>query len=113
MKKIIVILAVVGMVGCSSMAELRSGKPEATFYSNKNIDEVSECILSGWQENSVRYGDVFIQPYKGGKTVYTPNSTEVSDVVNVDGKTQISFYHQSGIFSYRINSRLDAIKRCI
>lgn len=114
MKRVFLIIVAMILIGCSSMSELRQEKPEATFSSTKDIDKISECILFGWQEKSSRFGDVFMQPYKQGKTVYTIGSIEIVDIIKSDNEQiKLSFYHQGGLFRSRINARIDVIKTCI
>ncbi|MEL5591557.1 MULTISPECIES: hypothetical protein [Serratia] len=112
MKKALLITALF-ISGCSSMSEMRNSPPAESFVSNKDAKSVSECILFGWQENSSRYGDVFIQPYRNGFTVYSPSNIELVDVFDFNGNTDIEYRHQSGIFSYRIDDRVSKIKNCI
>ncbi|XBS71162.1 hypothetical protein ABK905_09445 [Acerihabitans sp. KWT182] len=113
MKKITLAVVVLSLVGCSSMSELRSQPPVKSFTSNHPINALSECILFGWQENSVRYGDVYIQPSKNGKTVYSQANIEMADIISNGNGSTVNFYHQSGLFKYRIDSRILAIEKCV
>jgi len=99
--------------GCSSMQDLRKEQASNSYQSNKQIDAVAECILSGWQEQSQKYGSVFIQPYEGGKTVFTQSQLEIADLKAAGGATKVEFRHQGGLFAYRVNSRTKVIERCI
>lgn len=112
LKKSLLMLVVL-MSGCSSMQELRKEQASNSYQSNKPIDAVAECILSGWQEQSQKYGSVFIQPYEGGKTVFTQSQLEIVDLKSVGELTKIEFRHQGGLFAYRVNSRTKVIERCI
>lgn len=112
MKKV----AVFGLLilsGCSSMQDLRKEPASNSYQSKKQIDVVAECILNGWQEQSQQYGGVFIQPYDGGKTVFTQSQLEIADLKPIGEVIKIEFRHQGGLFSYRINSRTKVIERCI
>ncbi|HAS1733764.1 TPA: hypothetical protein I4G13_000474 [Enterobacter cloacae] len=113
MKKTLLALSLLIMAGCSSMQDLRKEPASNTFQSKKQIDAVAECILAGWQEESQKYGSVFIQPYDGGKTVFTQSQLEMVDLKSDGGITKIEFRHQGGLFAYRINSRIKVIERCI
>lgn len=113
MKKAFLALSLLIMAGCSSMQDLRNEPASNTFQSRKKIDAVSECILVGWQEESQKYGSVFIQPYDGGKTVFTQSQLEMVDLISEGGITKIEFRHQGGLFAYRINSRIKVIEHCI
>ncbi|EIJ9085344.1 hypothetical protein I9Y19_005480 [Citrobacter freundii] len=99
--------------GCSSMQDLRSEAPSNSYKSSKQVDIIANCILTGWQQQSQKYGSVFIQPYENGKTVYTQSQLEMADI-NRDGElTTIEFRHQGGLFSYRLNSRTGVIEQCL
>lgn len=113
MKKSLLALSLLIMAGCSSMQDLRKEPASNTFQSKKQIDAVAECILAGWQEESQKYGSVFIQPYNGGKTVFTQSQLEMVDLISDGVITKIEFRHQGGLFAYRINSRIKVIERCI
>ncbi|WP_183122035.1 hypothetical protein, partial [Klebsiella pneumoniae] len=91
----------------------RQSGPEEIFHSNKNVNDVSECILSGWQEKSFLTGPVpvYIQPYKNGKTVYIDVYTWVADVIpDQDGKSKVIYFSQNARRSAEMKS---VIKSCI
>ena len=111
MKKMLLALTMFGLVGCHTMADLRAQKPEASFTSNKTVDEISQCVLFGWQEMTTRYGDVTIQPYHSGKTVMV-GIIEFADITNNGKISEVKYYYQTDLFQSRIDSRLDVIKRC-
>lgn len=59
MKIILALPIIIGafiLTGCKSPSEVRQSGPEEIFHSNKNVNDVSECILSGWQEKSFLTG---------------------------------------------------------
>ena len=113
MKKALVAFSLLVIAGCSSMQALRKEPASNSYQSEKQIDAVAECILGGWQEESQKYGSVFIQPYAGGKTVFTQSQLEMVDLISDGRITKIEFRHQGGLFAYRINSRIKVIERCI
>ncbi|EFN4619224.1 hypothetical protein JKL13_000186 [Escherichia coli] len=113
MKKTLLAFSLLIMAGCSSMQDLRKEPASNSYQSKKQIDPVAECILVGWQEESQKYGSVFIQPFDGGKTVFTQSQLEMVDLISDGGITKIEFRHQGGLFAYRINSRIKVIERCI
>lgn len=113
MKKKLVFISFLILAGCSSMQDLRKEPASNTFQSKKQIDAVAECILGGWQEESQKYGGVFIQPYGGGKTVFTQSQLEMVDFTSDGAITNLEFRHQGGLFGYRIKSRIKVIERCI
>lgn len=107
------LVCAVTLSGCSTMSDLRNSPPSEQYSSSKDVSSLSECILFGWQENSNRYGDVFLQPFSGGKTVLSQGSQEFADVTSSGKGSSVLFYHQSGLFKYRIDAREEAIKKCI
>jgi basic membrane lipoprotein Med (substrate-binding protein (PBP1-ABC) superfamily) len=116
MKKLLVSMAVITLFGCVNMQELRDKKPDFTISSTKPTDVVSNCILNEWQKNVFSYGNVFIQDYislKDGKTIYSESQSEIADVYSDNGVTHINFYHQKALFSYRVDGRINGIKRCL
>lgn len=113
MKKALLVFSLLIVAGCSSMQDLRKESAANSYQSKKQIDALAECILVGWQEESPKYGSVFIQPYDGGKTVFTQSQLEMVDLIPKGEFTKIEFRHQGGLFSYRINSRIKVIERCI
>ncbi len=113
MKKTLFCLSLLIIAGCSGMHELRKEPASNSYQSKKKINAVADCILAGWQEESQKYGSVYIQPYDGGKTVFTQSQLEMVDLISGGGITKIEFRHQGGLFDYRINSRIKVIERCI
>lgn len=114
MKRYLLLLGCgVALSGCTTMSDLRNSPPANQYSSTKDVGSLSECILYGWQENSNRYGDVFLQPFNGGKTVFSQGSQEVADVTNSKNGSMVLFYHQSGLFKYRLDAREKSIKQCL
>lgn len=116
MKKLLVSIAIITLSGCVNMQELREKKPDYTTSSTKSTDVVSNCILNEWQKNVFRYGNIFIQDYvslKNGKSIYSESQSEIVDVYTDNNVTHINFYHQSALFGYRVDERLNGIKRCL
>ncbi|HAT7505705.1 TPA: hypothetical protein JAV72_003432 [Citrobacter braakii] len=113
MKKILLAFSLLIIAGCSSMQDLRKEPASNSYQSKKKIDPVAECILVGWQEESQKYGGVFIQPFEGGKTVFTQSQLEMVDLISDGGITKVEFRHQGGLFAYRINNRIKVIERCL
>lgn len=116
MKYRLIFLSVLFVSGCANMEELRNKNPDLHFSSQKSVQDVSACILSNWQSSVFRYGNVFIQDgvhHEGGKTIYSESQSEMVDVLNEGEMRRINFYHQSGLFAYRVNERVDGIKKCL
>lgn len=116
MKILIGLIAIFTLSGCVNMQDLRNKKPDITYATNKSVNEVSSCILADWQVKVFRYGNVFVQDninLNNGKTVYSETQSEMADVFTDNDMTRINFYHQSALFFYRVNDRIDSIKRCL
>ncbi|HDW1096616.1 hypothetical protein L8O24_18275 [Enterobacter kobei] len=91
-------LLVIGLSGCKNLTDLRSKEPDLTLASSKSVESVAECLLFGWQSQKLLDGstiNTFIQPYPGGKTVYTENYTAAADIVKYDAGTQVRLYLRS------------------
>lgn len=109
------LLAALVLTGCASVSEMRQSGPAKEYQTDKNAKSVSECILTGWQDNSsgmFNYGESFIQPYGDGYSVYSDGHNETADIQTVSGKTNIKFYHRGGLFDKRLNARTSVIDRC-
>lgn len=110
-------LAVVALAGCaSSPSELRGEGPKASFSSAKPVDEVSQCILFGWQNQSLAgaHYDAYLQPAQnGGKTVITQGQIEMADISSTGKATRVDFYIQGGMMDWRKNRRIDALRQCL
>jgi len=94
-KKAMVLFVLLGLIGCRNLTDLRGDGPDYTFSSSKAVDSVAQCMLYGWQSQRLLDGSVvstFIQPYPGGKTVYTDQYTAAADVVEVKGQTEVKLY---------------------
>ncbi|HAT7517032.1 TPA: hypothetical protein JAV82_004885 [Kluyvera ascorbata] len=94
----VVLLLVIGVSGCKNLTDLRSKDPDLTLTSSKPPQEVAECLLFGWQSQKLLDGstiNTFIQPYPGGKTVYTENYTAAADIVKYDAGSQVRLYLRS------------------
>ncbi|MDH2898051.1 hypothetical protein [Rahnella variigena] len=112
-ERVATLLLALGLAGCASISEMRRGEPAFSASTSKSSQQVSRCILSGWQEKSARYGDVYLQPLGEGFSVLSAGNVEVADITPIASGTDIKFYHKSGIFSYRTDARVDVIKHCI
>ncbi|HBW1046629.1 TPA: hypothetical protein MEF11_000271 [Klebsiella pneumoniae] len=118
MKKIdltsFVISSILLLSACKSLSDMRTEGAKSTFSSNKNVQDVSECILYGWQEKRFLTGPMhaYIQPHKNGKTVYVDEYIWVADVfpgVN-EGRSEVKYYTQS---KGRNKEMQDVIQSCI
>lgn len=116
MKQIIISLVVLVLAGCSSISEMRERGPHSEFKSKKEAQVFATCITMEWQKFKVVGGgatDVSMSLLPNGFSVFTPNQTEVADVHNIDNGSTVNFFVQTGLFDWRINQRVDGIKKCI
>lgn len=117
MRILIGALAVALLAGCtSSPSELRGEGPKASFTSSKSVDEVSQCILFAWQNQTLAgaHYDAYLQPApRAGKTVITQGQIEMADISNTGKAARVDFYIQGGMMDWRKNRRIDALKQCL
>ncbi len=104
------------VASCASMNEKRAAGPERTFTSTKPVNEVAECVLFAWQNQSLmgaHYGAT-IQPLQGGgRTVISAGEVEFADFASVTAGTTVKTYFQSGLMDWRKNRRNEAVKSCL
>lgn len=104
------------LTGCASMNEKRVQGPSIAFRSGKDVTTLAECVLEGWQNQSLAgaHYDASLQPFTGGgKTVVTVGQVEFADFVKDGGGSQVKVYFQSGLMDWRKNRRIDAVKSCL
>lgn len=98
MKRILVALAVLALVGCASVSGLREKAPDLNLTSTKTPAVVGQCVANGWGEFmgiSVNHA-----PTKnGGYSVSLPNiysgTNGVMDVTATDNGSQIKVYYRA------------------
>ena len=104
------------VAGCASMNEKRAAGPANMFNSAKSVDEVAECVLFAWQNQSLmgaHYG-ASIQPLPGGgRTVISAGEVEFADFKPLPAGTEIGVYFQSGLMDWRKSRRLEAVNGCL
>ncbi|QBF26867.1 hypothetical protein EXN22_14650 [Pseudomonas tructae] len=116
MRILIGALAVAVLAGCASMGERRAEGPAKALASTKAVNEVSECVLFAWQEQSLAgaHYDASLQPLPGGgKTVVSAGQVEFADFKPVNNGTKVEVYFQSGLMDWRKNRRTEAVQRCL
>lgn len=116
MRILIGALAITVLSGCASISEMRAKPPEQYFHSGKTVDALSECILFGWQNQSLAgaHYDANLQPRPGGgKSVVAQGQVEFVDVFPASDGAEIRLYVQPGTMSWRVNRRTDAIRSCL
>lgn len=114
-----ILLAVIGMgllAGCASMNEKRQAGAANTYASAKPFEEVAECVLFAWQNQSLAgaHPGASIQPLAGGgKTVLSAGEVEFADFSQTAGGTRVDLYFQTGLMDWRKNRRIGAVKSCL
>ncbi|SDU02584.1 hypothetical protein SAMN04490196_0132 [Pseudomonas moraviensis] len=106
----------VALGGCTtSLQDMRAEGPEKTFTTQKPEQQVAECILYAWQNQSlagVHYA-VSLQPRPGGgKSVVNAGNREMADVIGEKGQTVVRFY-TSGSMGWIIDRRVASAKTCL
>ena len=114
-----ILIGVVGLAllaGCASMNEKRADGPARSFSSLKPVDEVAECVLFAWQNQSLMgaHYSASIQPLAGGgRTVISAGEVEFADFRGSSSGTQVGLYFQSGLMDWRKDRRSEAVKGCL
>lgn len=116
MRIVMTAVAVALLAGCASMNEKRADGPAASFSSTKSVEKLSECVLFAWQNQSlagVNY-DVSLQPFRdNGKTVISAGQAEFGDFTPLPTGSKVDLYFMTGIFDWRKDRRIEAIKGCL
>lgn len=115
-RTIAAVCCVVALGGCTtSLQDMRAEGPEQSFTTRKPEQQVAECILYAWQNESlagVHYA-VSLQPRPGGgKSVVNAGNREMADVVGGNGSTKVQFY-SSGSMGWISDRRVASIRTCL
>lgn len=116
MRTLIGAAGLVLLAGCASMNEKRAEGPAQSFSSPKPVDDVAECVLYAWQNQSLMgaHYSAAIQPLPGsGKTVISAGEVEFADFKSAAAGTDAKIYFQSGLMDWRKNRRIEAVKDCL
>ena len=109
-------LIALALVGCTaSPMEMRADGPTKIFTSTKPEQQVAECILYAWQNESLAgvHYSVSLQPKPGGgKTVVSANYREMADVTGNNGRTKVEFFSDSSM-SWISDRRAASAKSCL
>ena len=110
------VCCVVALGGCTtSLQDMRTEGHERTFTTQKPEQQVAECILYAWQNESlagVHYA-VSLQPRPGGgKSVVNAGNREMADVIGGKGQTAIRFYSNSSM-GWITDRRAASIQSCL
>lgn len=107
---------VLALGGCTaSPQEMRADGAMKTFTSAKTEQQVAECILYAWQNESLAgaHYDVSLQPRPGGgKSVVSANYREMVDVTGSNGRTKVEFFSDSSM-SWISDRRAASAKSCL
>lgn len=123
MKKLFLLVTMATfLTGCETTPQqLRSGKPAATFESNKHADILAPCFIKNFEERTYAGGPVVtsVKPLTNGLTISIVDNYEFIDVVNSNSMTKVTLY--SAIFNKptawrsqsRTNEVISDIKSCL
>jgi len=116
MKALLLAVGLALLMGCASMNEKRADGPARSFSSAKSVDNLAECVLFAWQNQSLmgaHYG-ASIQPLPGGgRTVISVGEVEFADFRGSNSGTKVDLYFQSGLMDWRKNRRVEAVNSCL
>lgn len=116
MRAMVMILSLALLSGCASMKEKRAVGPAFAAKSSKPVDQVAECVLFAWQNQSLmgaHYGSALQPLAGGGKTVIGAGEVEFADFKDADDGIQVRLYFQTGLMDWRKNRRTEAVERCL
>jgi len=117
MRMTFAVLATLCLAGCSySMQELKARGPIESLSSSKQTQDVAQCILFAWQNQSIAgvHDAAVIQPRQGGgQTVASDSLREVADVYPLGQKTRVDFFTNGGGTNWVSDRRLAALTTCI
>ena len=94
---------------------MRAEGPLKSFTTHKPEQQVAECILYAWQNESLAgaHYDVSLQPRQGGgKSVVSASNREMADVIGGKGPTEVAFYSSSSM-SWISDRRVASLKPCL
>lgn len=117
MQRIIAIgVIAVALGGCTtSPQEMRAEGPLKSFTTSKPEQQVAECILYAWQNESLAgaHYNVTLQPRpSGGRSVVSANNREMVDVVGSKKSTNVQFFSSSSM-SWIADRRVASLKPCL
>lgn len=111
MKKLFVTLGILGLLGCTSMQDMRENQPILVASSDKNPSELAQCILQKWQLQTVF--NVFMQPRGNGFTVYLEGQWEVADIDAIGKNSKVSLYKKGSMFDGPYKKYTDWVNECL
>ncbi|MBO1550343.1 hypothetical protein GBL96_10735 [Yersinia pseudotuberculosis] len=111
MNKLIILLIITVVAGCSTMGELRNADPVFKGASSKSPQNLSECILNNWQKQTSF--DVFMQPNNGGYTVFLQGQWEIADVMKDGSGSSVRLYKQKTLYDGAYQKFIDWTKDCL
>jgi len=111
MKKLFVTLGILGLLGCTSMKDMRESQPILVASSDKSPSELAECILQKWQLQTVF--NVLMQPRGNGFTVYLEGQWEVADIDAIGKNSKVSLYKKGSMFDGPYKKYADWVNECL
>lgn len=105
------------ITGCAgSIQEMREIGPQRVFASAKPEQQVAECILFAWQNQSlagVHYDVSLLPKAGGGRTVANTGYREIADVQSSDTGSKVEFFSNGGRMTWISDKRVAALQSCL
>lgn len=111
MKKLLVVIIALGLVGCKSLDYVRSTSPVIQGATSKSVEAFSTCVLSKWSGSG---GHVTSLPINDGISLQIPQPMGGYDLVldiskDVSGSKYVLYERISALTS---SSYGEAVKQC-
>lgn len=112
MKKLLAVIALVGLAGCASVTDLTSSNPNLELTSTQPVASLANCIKSAWSDvtavNEANIAD-------GGVRLIAPTGAGPLGIADLtlQGKSSRVVYYQSGQnFGYAQSKLRNGILSC-
>jgi len=119
MRKLLVMLTVLGMAGCSSIADLRQDGAVKEFQSPKAPDSIAECLVDAWQSQKISGAAQGAHSQRLGDrlTVYTGDGAralEFADIIPNASGSHVSYYQANSLMkNSNMRHRLASLEPCL
>lgn len=113
MKKIIILLGAFALFGCVNPYAYREEQAvQASFTTNKGVEETQQCILAAWQRQPLL---MQITQQHIGKYHSVVSTADNADVFSDNGLTRINYYSLRGSLDAMNGKlkRIASIKSCL
>lgn len=111
MRKIVVVIIVLGLMGCKSLDYVRSTQPVLQGKTSKSVDEFTVCVSSKWSGSG---GHITSLPISGGTSIQVPQPMGgydvVLDVTRTENGGNYVLYERMAALTSSFYS--DSVKQC-